>query len=757
MIPLPPIPGPLPLSEVETVGHLIHWVVALLLLLLFSQLPRFGAHRDLLWTWLAAWVALLVGESALAAGALGMLLHTIFPGVIGAQILGALALPARLTFLVLVTVAAVRASGRRIGGPLLRQLVVVVFAIGLVLASFDRFDLARRVQLLATPVLFFGSAQLVLAAARGERQRGLTFLALGMVVFAGVATLAQLFPTGQAGFLPDAVRPLLDASSSYMQALATGLLGAAVVVLVVQDSVLEVARTREEHLRDVGASEARLKRIIEAAGEAIVTFGPERRIDMANVAAARLFRIPAGSVVGRRLDDLLAIGNGGWDDALAPVFAGQPAQATLTATAHRPGDASFPVEFSVGPLEQGEHRTGGVAIVRDLTQRIAAEAERERFERRVAESEKMLAIGRVVSGVAHELNNPLAVVLGQSEQLVETTDAGELRDGLQLINEQAHRARHIVKDLLAFVRHREDRREPVALADLVARVVATQAGEARKHDVAVTVSLPDQPLHVLVDRLGLEQVLVNLVDNAMDATGAGGRVRVAISREPGTGVVAVEDDGPGVPDEVSDRIFEPFFTTKPTGQGTGLGLAVSVGLLEQHGGSLALENRPSPGIGARFVVRVPLATGSAALEAHGPEAAAPAALRLPPNRDALAWIIDDEPAVRTTLARIFTRWGWQVHEEGDAEATLAALGDLGPMVPTVLLCDLKMPGMNGRDFYHALLAARPDLAERVIFVTGDVVEPDTAQFLASAGREVVEKPFTIAEIARTVERVVAQA
>src|SRR5690606_21471961 len=267
----------------------------------------------------------------------------------------------------------------------------------------------------------------------------LSFLALGLVLYALLSTLYTLASLGHTSGLTASLNDWLVRTSGYGLALATGLLGASVVVLVVQDSVLEAARVREEHIRDASTSAQRLKAIIEAAGEAVVTFTPEQRVDLANAAAAHLFRVPAGTVVGRRLDELVQLDSTGWDDELAAAQAHGPGQFTRRATGRRPDGGSFPVEFTIGALDHGE-AGGGVAILRDLSQRLAAEAERETFERRVAESEKMLAIGRVVSGVAHELNNPLAVVLGQSEQLLDVSGSDEVRRGLQLINEQAHRA-----------------------------------------------------------------------------------------------------------------------------------------------------------------------------------------------------------------------------------------------------------------------------------------------------------------------------
>ena len=219
----------------------------------------------------------------------------------------------------------------------------------------------------------------------------------------------------------------------------------------------------------------------------------------------------------------------------------------------------------------------------------------------------------------------------------------------------------------------------------------------------------------------------------------------------------MEDSGPGVAPEIMSRIFEPFFTTKPPGEGTGLGLAVSLGLVQQQGGTISLDNRPRPGVGARFIVSMPV-------DQYAPTIALPpidtrTAILPAPRKHAdgsLAEVllIDDEASVRASIARIFRRSGWPVREAANGADGLAwLLNATNGTVPALILCDLKMPGMGGREVHAHLSQRRPELLDRLILVTGDVVEPAMATFLATAGCEVVEKPFTLAEIAATVERV----
>ena len=415
----------------------------------------------------------------------------------------------------------------------------------------------------------------------------------------------------------------------------------------------------------------------------------------------------------------------------------------------------------------------------DITQRKRAEAERHDLQLQLAQSSKMQAVGQLVSGVAHELNNPLAAILGFSELLLHDCRDTETRESLNIIFGQAQRSRAIVRDLLSFVRHSEGRqRTSTDIGELLDRVSRTLSPAAQAVGVALTTEVSGLDASLPVDRAGLEQVFTNLVMNAVQAAGADGKVRVSASTVDDRLEIAVEDTGPGIEAAVFPHLFEPFFTTKPVGQGTGLGLPVSLGIVQQHGGAIRPENRPaSEGGGARFVVSLPLSIAppdanpaphqlpahltrrtpralsivraDTALLSGAPEPAGSDASDRRPH----VLIIDDEMPIRNALRRFFEKRGWVVEEAGDGEKGLHALMDRDSCWFDVMVCDLRMPGMSGMELYAALAVRRPELLARLIFATGDVVSGEAAAFLQETHCPVLEKPYELSLLAETVEMV----
>jgi PAS domain S-box-containing protein len=219
-------------------------------------------------------------------------------------------------------------------------------------------------------------------------------------------------------------------------------------------------------------------------------------------------------------------------------------------------------------------------------------------EQALRQSEKLAALGQLVSGVAHELNNPLAAILLFTEDLLAGEQRVEEREALGIIAQQARRSRAIVRDLLSFVRSREVARVSVPVETLLIDMARALQAQVSELAVELHVDVPRENDVIPVDRAGIEQILTNLVVNAAQATGPNGNIWLRTRRDGDEILFEVDDDGPGVSAEVLPRIFEPFFTTKPMGQGTGLGLSVSLGIAQQHGGTIAVADRdPHDGSG----------------------------------------------------------------------------------------------------------------------------------------------------------------
>jgi PAS domain S-box-containing protein len=376
-------------------------------------------------------------------------------------------------------------------------------------------------------------------------------------------------------------------------------------------------------------------------------------------------------------------------------------------------------------------------------------------EQALRQSEKLVALGRLVSGVAHELNNPLASILHFAEDLLDDERTAEDLEALSIIRDQARRSRAIVRDLLAFVRMRETPREPVRLADALQASIRALKPAVQEIGATLVAEVSDSDIVALTDRAGLQQIVTNLVMNGAQASGRGGDVSFRADIGETELHIIVEDSGPGIPSDVMERIFEPFFTTKPLGEGTGLGLSVTLGLVQHVGGRINVENRDGDTRGARFTVVLPIDA------AEGPEARETVpVLRSPASVAARAGrpgprvlVIDDEPTIRLGLRRFFTRRGWRVDEAADgAEGLSSLLAERFEYAAVV--SDLKMPGCSGIELHDRVAAVAPELLDRIVVSTGDVASPEAAEFVRRTRCKVLQKPFELRSLEAILVRMV---
>jgi PAS domain S-box-containing protein len=496
----------------------------------------------------------------------------------------------------------------------------------------------------------------------------------------------------------------------------------------------------------------RFREVFEASPYIIFTVRPDGSATSGNP-AARHFGV--ASNVAQPIDGLLSRME---PDARAP-FARQIEQALLGVG----GELDLALRRDDGALRWLRMTftpTGSITERRalvmgaDITDERSAAQARDRLEREVESAGRMRLVGQLVSGVAHELNNPLAAILNYGELLQAQPRPTQDAEALEVIHAQAMRARAIVRDLLHVARASGARTREMATVDAITRR-ALHPLTARAADAGVVLQLTvdGEIQSQRVDVPGIEQVVTNLVSNAIDAA-PHGTVLVSVRGGPDGSWIEVRDSGGGIPAGQHDQIFEPFYTTKSPGSGTGLGLAVSRGIVEQHGGTITVENAvDARGVGACFRVWLPMAHSCSSRTAEREVTVSiesPAAAGVPRIRQAL--LVDDEAVVRAPMARALRNNGWVVTECSDGEAALALLcGDAGLDVD-VIISDIKMPRVDGPTFYRRLAAERPAMASRVLFATGDTASEEIAHFLAASRCPVIEKPFTLKSLVEQVTR-----
>jgi PAS domain S-box-containing protein len=387
------------------------------------------------------------------------------------------------------------------------------------------------------------------------------------------------------------------------------------------------------------------------------------------------------------------------------------------------------------------------ALIRDVSERKKLDDETRDIYHQLLQAEKMAALGQTISGVAHELNNPLATILSWAERLSQRTGLDDaVRRGLETILSESERAARIVRNLLTFARKRQTTRAMVDVNQVVRETMALRAYEQRMTNVTVIDALAAGLPHVFADGHQIQQVLLNLVINAEQAmVSTHGRgtlvVRTWHDAEQESIILEINDDGPGIPDEVQSKIFDPFFTTKEVGKGTGLGLTVAYAIVQEHGGRIRLESRPERG--ASFFVELPV-TGAKLPPApiRRPNFDAPEAII-----GAHVLVVEDEAHLASAVVDALADAGYIVEYASDGEQAIAKVR-AQPF--DVVICDLKMPRVDGKAFYRLLEQAVPALAKRVIFVTGDVAGTDAEEFLEETGCRWLAKPFRLGDLMRTV-------
>jgi PAS domain S-box-containing protein len=484
------------------------------------------------------------------------------------------------------------------------------------------------------------------------------------------------------------------------------------------------------------------RRLIECFPDLIAVIDPEGKFTFASERAKDVLGIPGEAHVGRRMgsgthpDDQAALA-----ETLADVLSGRKRAAQLEYRVRHADGSWKTLRGSFGPLfDEAGKITAVIASARDVTESIL-------IEQHLAQREKLAAMGQMMTGAAHELNNPLTAILGVSDLLREHAVDDATRRRADVILQQARRAASIVQNLLAFSRPAALGNVKVGLAEIVERALLAQRGVLTERNIRVKFEAPPDSPQIEGDARLLAQVFTNLITNAEQSIAAvrgSGTLDVSVLRQGNHVCVTLSDDGGGISPENLGKIFDPFFTTKRPGGGSGLGLTICMAVVKEHGGRIEVES--TPGRGAAFHVLLPVAPGTpAAARPVAPVSSKePAASGSDPLEGHSVLIVDDQEGIREIVQEGLTARGMKAEA---VESSEAALVYLKSNKCDAIVCDFNLPGLSGTQFLEKVRAQGGSSVPPFVFMTGEMLDPEAFARFRKDGMRLLQKPFHLSALA----------
>jgi PAS domain S-box-containing protein len=524
---------------------------------------------------------------------------------------------------------------------------------------------------------------------------------------------------------------------------------------LLEEHAHDLERKVEERTRDLGQAEEKYRLLVEQIPAAIYLANPDKAGEVA------YFSPQIETLLGFPPEDWIA-DRDLWNRATHPDdcqrvdaefgrlrATGEPVSSEYRMLARDGRVVWVRDEARLVPGPGGAARVVQGVIV-DITEGKRAREAIERQRETLYQTEKLAAMGQLLAGVAHELNNPLAVLMGQASLLRRSAHDGPLAPRAAQIEQAADRCTRIVRNFLALARQRPPERAQVGVNQVVREALELLSYPLRVDGVELDLDLAEGLPILWADAHQLQQVIVNLVTNAHHAVVAGSPPRriTLTTRADAVGhgvVLEVADTGPGISPEVQARIFEPFFTTKPVGEGTGLGLSLCRGVVESHGGSISVQN--APGHGTVFRIHLPVLSPPA--DADDPQ---PACLPRVEGKSIL--VVDDEELLADLVAEMLSEARHRVDIAGSGQA---ALERLDASAYDMVVSDIRMPGMDGPSLWRETCRRHPRLEKRFLFLTGDTLAPGTREFLEETQSAYLGKPFTDADLHHAIAQVLSPA
>ena len=535
--------------------------------------------------------------------------------------------------------------------------------------------------------------------------------------------------------------------------IALGIIGARVLyslradrryAQLLEDEVANQTRSLMSSLAATASAERSLRLVMESVPDAIAVLDREGRVLDANAAGRSLVTVPGDGGQPRSgfewLDSTAArIAR----ENLAAAFEG--ALRRFEVPFQRPDGTEGTSQVLYAPVREGERIPKVLALARDVT-------EQRRTQAQLQQAEKLAAMGQLVSGVAHEINNPAAIISGFAQTLLLDQLTPEQRETMQMMYDEATRIGRITSNLLAFARAGSKERTLVDLNDIVRRTFALRSYHLTTLNITVNLELDESDPKAWANGSEMQQMLLNLLINAEQAlTGVTGRRAITIRTSAADDRVRLQvaDTGPGVPADIQGKIFDPFFTTKPEGAATGLGLSICYGIVHDHGGRIWLDSEA--GQGAVFTIEL-LRDARTRQRITPPPMPAPQTPPVPEGRLSVL-LIDDEEGLRRAVLSFLKRRGMHAVAVGDGADALKALRHERF---DVIVSDVRMPGMSGREFLERLRQEHPAMVSRLVFSTGDTFATDTSSLLREAGVPSLVKPYDFAKLEALLHEVVGR-
>ena len=503
-----------------------------------------------------------------------------------------------------------------------------------------------------------------------------------------------------------------------------------------------------------------LRNVVEWLEEGVVVIGADHEIRAINSRFAQIMGLAPQELEGiRSFQDLLnaltaRLSNAGSLGERWPGLGGSIGGAAREELRIDQPVAKLVERVAHPILDENGVLLGRVEIFRDLTSQ-------QSFQSKLAQTAKLVELGQKLTAIAHELSNPLTSILGYAQRLLRRREPQSDFQEARQIFQEAERASTILRQLLLSVRESRPERRRVALNQLISRVAELNSHDLASGNVHFELDLDPSLPAVKGDEGQLQQVLQNLLGNARQALAKrrdGAEIRLTTRRLPDNRVLLeVADNGPGVPESIQGRIFDLFFTTKPAGEGTGLGLSIVAGIVREHGGHVRLKS--SPGFGSVFSVELPAITaleiqpskpganreagGGGRLAVVQPTDTTRNRLVLERWAGARVLVLEDEPTVARLIADVLEDEGLEVDALLDSREALSRTANAGY---ALVICDMKMPQLDGEEFYRRLVGEQSPLCDRFLFVTGDVLSAHTRNFLERHQLPYVAKPFRVEEL-----------